>query len=716
VVCCAAAFLLGAPAQAADLEQVNGSLKQIPADAAFYSSMLRNREQIEAVSRSRAWAKLTSLPAWQMARAQLNQLPPQAAVALQLLQQPENQQLIKLLGDMVSEEVFFYGGASCDNFAELLGQVSGAVRYGPGPAFALLSGQQHGMDPEHLRVAIILQVLSEHTDSIKAPDFLIGFKLSNKAAAEVQLKRLEDLLNGVAEQIPLLKGRVKRQKSAGGDQLTLALDGSMVPWDRIPFKDYEEKGGQFDNLQKKLKKLKVTIGLAIRGDYLLFTVGETGDVLPANAPSQRLVDRPELKPLAAHADKRLTGISYVSKGLRTKFGTSPKDIDGLVELAKEFLKESDLTAEEKDALGKDMSNLAKDIKSLLPVPGALVAFSFLNGRGMEGFAYDFTKQAKDVGSKPLTLMNHLGGSPLVAIVGRAVGLLEKYQMVAKWVKIADHHVDEILVPRLDGDQKDKYEQIIKVVHPICERLDKVTRTLLLPALADGQCAFVLDGRLKSKQWFAAMPAAEKPLPMLEPALVFGVSDAALLRRASTEYRSILNELLVKIRELNPEFPEAEIPPPKTSELKSGTLYSYPIPEHLGLDKQILPNAGLSERIAALSISREHTERLLEKNPLKIDGGPLADPNRALVGAAYIRCEGIIDVLVSWVQFGIRLTPVQKQAGGEGDEQGAKPPWLGMLDQIPTALEVLKVFRTSTSAIYIEGDALVTHSETIVRDL
>ena len=44
-LCCSAAFLLGAPARAADIEQVNGSLKQIPADAAFYSSMLRNREQ-----------------------------------------------------------------------------------------------------------------------------------------------------------------------------------------------------------------------------------------------------------------------------------------------------------------------------------------------------------------------------------------------------------------------------------------------------------------------------------------------------------------------------------------------------------------------------------------------------------------------------------------------------------------------------------------------
>ena len=233
-----------------------------------------------------------------MARAQLNQLPPQAAVALQLLQQPENQQLIKVLGDMVSEEVFFYGGASCNSFADLVAQVVGAVRYGP--AFAQLSGQHHGMDPQHLQIASALQVLSEHTDSIKAPDFVIGFKLSKKGDAETQLKRLEALLNGLAEQIPLLKRRIKRQKSPAGDHLALTLDGSMVPWDRIPFKDYEEKEGQFDNLVKKLKKLQVTVSLVLRGDYLLFTVGENKRRIACKWPGQWLLDRPELKPLAAY--------------------------------------------------------------------------------------------------------------------------------------------------------------------------------------------------------------------------------------------------------------------------------------------------------------------------------------------------------------------------------------------------------------------------------
>ncbi len=73
-------------------------------------------------------------------------------------------------------------------------------------------------------------------------------------------------------------------------------------------------------------------------------------------------------------------------------------------------------------------------------------------------------------------------------------------------------------------------------------------------------------------------------------------------------------------------------------------------------------------------------------------------------------EGMIDTLIPWVQYGLGI--VQQRAGAGG----AAPQWIGMLNQIPTALEVLKVFRTYTSATSIQDNALVTHSETIIRDL
>ena len=54
------------PARAED-KKPDSSLALIPADAAYYGAMLRNREQIDAVAKSKAWAKIKNLPLVQMA-------------------------------------------------------------------------------------------------------------------------------------------------------------------------------------------------------------------------------------------------------------------------------------------------------------------------------------------------------------------------------------------------------------------------------------------------------------------------------------------------------------------------------------------------------------------------------------------------------------------------------------------------------------------------
>ena len=48
-------------------------------------------------------------------------------------------------------------------------------------------------------------------------------------------------------------------------------------------------------------------------------------------------------------------------------------------------------------------------------------------------------------------------------------------------------------------------------------MDKANRGMLLPALADGQSALVIDRKLASKHFVESLPATEKPMPMVEPA-------------------------------------------------------------------------------------------------------------------------------------------------------------------------------------------------------
>ena len=66
------------PAAADERPKLDTSVKLIPADAAFYSSMLRIGEQFQAIKHSNAWAKISEMPfvrSWIMMYQMQEQFP-----------------------------------------------------------------------------------------------------------------------------------------------------------------------------------------------------------------------------------------------------------------------------------------------------------------------------------------------------------------------------------------------------------------------------------------------------------------------------------------------------------------------------------------------------------------------------------------------------------------------------------------------------------------
>ena len=112
--------------------------------------------------------------------------------------------------------------------------------------------------------------------------------------------------------------------------------------------------------------------------------------------------------------------------------------------------------------------------------------------------------------------------------------------------------------------------------PLLGRLDKATRNVLIPALADGQTGLVIDAKLTSRQFLKALPPTEQPLPMLEPAIVVGVSDAAKLKRAFTEYYAVADDFVEILKGIEKsDIPkDFKLPRPRVYRLRQGTAYGY----------------------------------------------------------------------------------------------------------------------------------------------
>src|SRR4051794_3743806 len=104
-------------ALAADLAEQAHSLRQVPADAAFYSASLRFKEQWHTFIDSKAYGKLMEIPVIQLAKMgatfqwqQANQ--PVVAQVREYIESPAGQDAVGVVKEMFSEEIFAYGGSN----------------------------------------------------------------------------------------------------------------------------------------------------------------------------------------------------------------------------------------------------------------------------------------------------------------------------------------------------------------------------------------------------------------------------------------------------------------------------------------------------------------------------------------------------------------------------------------------------------------------------
>jgi hypothetical protein len=704
---------LAAPmAAAAELDKLDTSLKLIPEDAAFYSCMLRNREQFEAVRNSNAWAKVQQMPAVQMGlsfySAQLANPDGKLAKLDSVLKNPEIRKVLDLLVDMASDEVFVYGDDSCTDCLELMQNVAGAVRYGPIVAQATGEAKAHN---SNLQAMLALSALAQHADMIAVPNVVVGFKVKNTDLAKEQLIKLE-MFGNLLEANEKTKGRFKKTKVGDHEYLVLELDGEMVPWEMLPtgkLKEMELEEGDAEKVVDQLKEMKLVIAIGVRDKYLLCSIGSSLDCLEKLGQGNRLIDRPEFKPLEKFADKRLTSIGYLSEEMNQQIRNQRKNLDDLRELAERLLPLAKLTDQQNERIRKDVAGWAEDVKGLIPEPGAIMGLSFLSDRGIEGYQYAWGEHGKIDGSKPLGLLQHVGGNPILGVVSRAKASAADYDLVVKWAKTAYGYFEELALPKIPEAERAKAKKFLDAALPLLARMDKTNREMLIPALADGQAALVIDGKLQSKHFIESLPATEKPMPMVEPAIVVGLSDAKLLKQAFGEYRAIVNGLIDAVRQVEGSNVPAnvKIPEPQVTEGSSGTIYSFTLPKEWGVDEKIVPNVGVSNEVAVLSASREHTERLLKAAPLSI-GGVLDKTDRPLAAAVWLDWAALVDAAAPWVDFAFQQAAAAKAA----DESRLKTT----LDHVHIGLEVLKALRSITSESYLEGEALVTHTLTEMHDV
>jgi hypothetical protein len=719
--------VIGAPAaRGADLAEQAHSLRSVPADTAFYSVSLRLKEQWNAFVNSRTYGKLMEIPLIQLAKGKLQfdyqqSSQPTIAKVREYFESPVGQDSIALLKEMFSDEVFTYGGSNIADWIKLLSQASSLDRA------ARIQAKADGDEPAKATPGKFFKSLAEKiSGGMTAPTMVAGFRIKDEKRAKSQLDEVHSMLrNLLDEHQPELAAHLQRDQIAGHEFLTLRLDGSMIPWEEIREESTSFDEEQFNSIRDALEKQTLTVALGVMPEFVLLSVGASTEHLEKLGQGTSLAAQPAIKRLEKHAEERVVSLSYVSKEVAQSVGTAQSTLDEIAEGVEEILIESDVDEADRKVILEDIRAL--DLKRYIPEPGETTSVAFLTDRGYEGFQYNSASRPMMDSSKPLTILNHAGGAPALVIGARSKESVADYEKAVAWLTRTAPHVEKIAEEKADAEDWAKYQEYRDRIVALLQRLDTANRDHLLPGLAEGQDALVMDVSARSKQWFEKMPESPTELPMPELAFVVSVTNAERLRQGVKEYVAVVEDAITLMHEIDPDnAPDVELPKPEQRELSGGgNSYVYLLPDEWGVDEQVAVNAGMTDHVAVVSTMPATTERLLKATPLAVESGLKLDRPAALV--VHIEVAKWISTLRPWIDYGFdvamgKLKP-KKEDGEEEveDEEPAEtnPLMLQMgfvMPQVYQFLDVASALKSISAVAYEEDGQWVTHSEMHFEDL
>lgn len=675
------------------MREAFGAATIIPADASYFSSTLRLKEQWNAVVNSRAMRKLLELPGAQMLRQQILQSPPFLEFQQQLQRNPLLSRALDVISDAVSHEVFFYGDARVPEVIDALWSVYGAM--------FLPDSAARGARPFSLRRGV--ETMVELKDKLRFPGIVIGFALSKPDAARELLADLLKQLDAAGVGIPLLD-----QKIGEGQYHTLLIGGRMVP---PPLRAELTRAllreglppvlvSDFDALVSS-RTLAISVGLLKK--HLLLSLGSGTEHLGRLGQRPSLAESPALDPARSRFKDGLVSLVYIAKELTFSGKLRRDEAVAMVDNFLETVPAGELPDGLPARLKKDVGQLVDDINSQTPDASPVVSVTFKN-RGLESFTFSAKGSSNLDTRRPLTLLGKAGAAPIAVVASRGKRSQRAYELFAHWVGVGKGYFEDLMVPKMSPEDRVEYRRFHDLFVPALKDLDAATRELLIPAVDGFQGALVADGAGTLRGIPGTPVSFAEPIRVPRPALMLEVNDPEKLKQAFARYRDTANRFIQRAAKSDIGLDPFVIPEPETRPFAGGTLYTYRLPVEIGGGFE--PHALLVGNLVVLSLFPEQSKSLLEATA-RWDG-EVVDLAGAAGRAYRIDLRGLVNLIAEDVGIVLRFMAAN----------GVVPAETVTLvsTHLPAAREALGAFRSFSGRVYTEGEYLVHHSWLNVVDL
>ena len=233
---------------------------------------------------------------------------------------------------------------------------------------------------------------------------------------------------------------IGREKSDIRDLLTLTLKGELLPWDTIE-SDMEENPELYNLLRELLYDKQIVIALGRVKDFFVLSIGPSTDHFTRPLSGKRLVETDEFQRLAAHADKDITALGYFGGDMMKTLTSNERRLRDMSVTLKGLLSLSGLDPLRKEAIEEDIDELTSELIAYMPDASTVVFTSFMTDRGSESISYNWAKLPPNVdGTKPLTLIDHVGSDSIAWFVARGKQSIGGYDHFSSWLKRLQMHL------------------------------------------------------------------------------------------------------------------------------------------------------------------------------------------------------------------------------------------------------------------------------------
>ncbi len=667
---------------------------QLPIDTPFLAVSRLHREQYEVIKSNAAIQKLIHLEAFQKQWNRRNKKKLQVTIEaddaleievegdeksvevevdvntpnfdefLETLKKTEHgEEALAFLKDAATHEVFVYGDSSWVTMPKSFQFVMNTIQRFSGSNSDLTDDEKAAKLLEKLKTLPIQKYLN-----IQLPNIVFGCQVEDEQRAQKlfgQLKESieEQLDNSDDETVQAYRDAYQVQMVDGVEYLTFKVPGSWIPFyliDRSKMTRNQEALLEF--FLEGIRKRSFMLAFGVRDHSVLLSLG--GDLKHLNRPKgeKRLIDHPHMAKLLEIADQKVTSITYLSEGMAQVIWNKERNLKGYENWAQEIRNQSEesegIVKILSDQAAEDVVEFGRDMQQFQSKPGAHLGYSLMTAEGLDRVSYNWSEHPERDGSQPLTILDHVGGHPILVVAGRRAYRPEVYEFRSKWLTRTWWYLNKgILAFYPEGaNERYLYAAIQDQIRPHVIEFDRITRELFVPAFNDGQTAIVIDAvDLRDepneliKEDFPTYPY----LPQV--GVIWGISDREKLVEACDGYRKSLNQLLVKASVMSPgDGDPIVIPKPTVEEFEGGTLYHQDLKKMIAEGKNeipVLPVCVVSENLAAITSDKNFAMKVLESNKLTIDS-PIENIDQPMSCFSHVDLAKLWNLMEPYAKQGI----------------------------------------------------------------